>query len=145
MLVKRRTPATCFKPGPDPRRNLGGKPIKKFAQLREQMQNDLVEAAPINISQPLGLPPGSTWGQCISRRALRMAAKGDVQCMRLVHDVVDLQVSLRVNVSNEASEKEMQELRQMFKAKVQEEAELLAAPKPLDIVPVKEHTSEPVG
>jgi len=109
------------------------------------MQHDLVEAAPINISQPLGLPPDATWGECISRRALRMAAKGDVQCMRLVHDVVDLQVALRVNVNSEASEKEMQELRVMFRAKVEEEARLLSAPQTIDVVSVKEQTSEPVG
>lgn len=126
-----------FKPGYDERRNIGGRPLQKYAQLREQMQHDLTESAPNHIAKPLGLPEGATWAECVSRRCLKMAALGDVQCMRLVHDVVDLQVALRVNVNSEASEKEMQELRAMFRAKVQEEAELLAAPKPLDIVPVE--------
>jgi hypothetical protein len=126
-----------FKKGFDPRRNIGGRPIKKYRQLAAAMANDLTEAAPNHIAAALHLPEGSTWAECISRRALKMAAQGDIQAMRLIHDCVDLQTSLKVTVNAEASEKEMAELRAMFRAKVEEEAQRIVSPQLLDIVPVE--------
>jgi hypothetical protein len=132
-----------FKPGQSG--NPGGRPIKKYRQLAPLMANDLTEAAPNHIALALALPPGATWGQCISRRALKMAALGDIQAMRLIHDCVDLQTSLRVTVNAEASERELAELRSMFKAKVEEEAQRMASPQTLDIVPVEVKTEEAIS
>ena len=110
--------------------------MKKFRQLREYMALDLTSAAPKSYTDPLQLPDGATWGQVISQRCVRMAAKGDMQAMRLIHDTVDLQTSLTVNVNAEATEREIIELRAMFRAKVEEAAAAQAQlANVIDVVP----------
>jgi hypothetical protein len=145
---KKELPKGCvpFKRGYDPRRNPGGKLLKIHRMLSSAMAEGLTEVAPDRIAAHLGLPAGSTWGHCIARRAIRCAVQGDIQAMKLIHDCTDLQTSVRVHVNAEASEKEMEELRAMFKAKVQEEAARLQLPASESIdVQVEEVKHEPVG
>jgi hypothetical protein len=71
----------------DHRRNAGGKPFIKIHQrLSKIVADQLDERAPADVVQGLGLAPESSYGTCISRCAVEMAARGDLGAARFVFE-----------------------------------------------------------
>lgn len=105
------------------------------------MADELDSEAPAYISEPLGLPEGSSFARSIARCSVLQASQGDISSARFVFECVEMAKTLNVHLNAEISEKEMVELRQMFRAKVAEEAERLTG----NVVDIESTPSEPVS
>lgn len=93
---KKNPPRTAFAPGNEHRfekgvsGNPGGKPKGQTRLLSKAMRVQLAWRAPDEVAIQLGLPPGSSWAQCISMRLIRLAIRdADVSAIRALLEATE--------------------------------------------------------
>jgi hypothetical protein len=101
---KRRAPSTAysrqhpsphaFKPGESG--NPGGKPRLMDHLLSQKLRVALCDRAPDAVCEALALPHHSSWAQCIARKLIYMAVRGDLQAMREIREATE---GLKVHAS----------------------------------------------
>jgi hypothetical protein len=92
-LKSRRKPgsknATSFKPGnphrfqPGTSGNPVGKP-KEHRLLSRSLRSLLSDRAPSEVTKALGLPVSASWAQCLARRLVHQAVRGDLDAVKLI-------------------------------------------------------------
>lgn len=94
---KRRPPSTAYskeRPSPhafkagQPSANPGGKP-RHHRLLSRTARADVARRAPNEVARALGLPCGSSWGQCLIRSLLRAGVRGDLTAARLLFEYTE--------------------------------------------------------
>jgi hypothetical protein len=84
---KRNPPRTAFKKGgPNPHAfvagngspNPGGKPRTSDHLLSKSLRVALADHAPDEVCKAMNLPPHSSWSQCLARKLIYMAIRGDL-------------------------------------------------------------------
>jgi hypothetical protein len=84
----------AFKPGESG--NPGGKPRNVDQLLSKTLRVALCDRAPDEVAEGFHLPRGASWAQCLTRRLLIMAVRGDLQAMREIREATE---GLKVHAS----------------------------------------------
>jgi hypothetical protein len=90
---KKNPPRTAFRKGaPNPHAFSkgqsgcpGGKPKNVDQLLSRSLRVALCDRAPNEMAEGFHLPHGASWAQCIARRILIMAVRGDLEAVKLIH------------------------------------------------------------
>jgi len=77
----------AFKPGQSG--NPGGKPRLVDHLLSKTLRVALCDRAPDEVAKGFSLPSGSSWAQCIARKLIYMAVRGDLQAMREIREATE--------------------------------------------------------
>jgi hypothetical protein len=92
---KKPAPRSAFKPGnphafkPGESGNPGGKPRLVDHLLSKTLRVALCDRAPDELAKSFALPSGSSWAQCIARKLIYMAVRGDLQAMREIREATE--------------------------------------------------------
>ncbi len=84
---KHGAPSNAFMPGntmgfrPGESGNVGGKPHHMDALLSRSLRIALADRAPDEVCKALGLQAHASWAQCLSRKLIYMAVRGDLQAL----------------------------------------------------------------
>jgi hypothetical protein len=76
-----------FKPGESG--NVGGKPHHMDALLSRSLRIALADRAPDEVCKALGLPAHASWAQCLARKLIVMAIRGDFAAMREIREATE--------------------------------------------------------
>jgi hypothetical protein len=77
-----------FQPGagsPNP----GGKPHHADALLSRSLRVILADHAPDDVCKAMGLPTHASWSQCIARKLIYMAVRGDLQAIGEIRSLTE--------------------------------------------------------
>jgi hypothetical protein len=127
-----------FQPGPDPRRLEG--PRKPFIKIRQRLSvitaERLSEPAPDDLCALVRLPPGTSCARVVVEALFLEAAQGDVAAANSLFEFTEAARVLQVNVFGSITEQRMEELRQQYRAHVEQEARRLGAGTPtIEVAP----------
>ncbi len=95
---KKNPPRTAFKKGgPNPHAfvagngspNPGGKPRLVDHLLSKSLRVALCDRAPDEVAKSFNLPSGASWAQCIARKLIYMAVRGDLQACREIREATE--------------------------------------------------------
>jgi hypothetical protein len=95
---KKNPPRTAFKKGgPNPHAfvagngssNSGGKPRQRDHLLSKTLCIALADRAPDAVTDGMNLPRGSSWSQCLVRRLIIMAVRGDLQAIKEIREATE--------------------------------------------------------
>lgn len=76
----------AFQPGQSG--NPGGHP-RNHRLLSKTARADIARRAPSDVCRALGLPMGSSWGQCLIRSLIRMGVRGDLGAMQTLIELTE--------------------------------------------------------
>jgi hypothetical protein len=95
-LRKKTAPRSAFKPGnphvfkPGQSGNPGGRPKGSESRLiSKALLAYLGDRAPNEVATACGLPFGASWAQCMAKRLITLALRGDVSAMREVREATE--------------------------------------------------------
>lgn len=92
-----------FKSGKDWKGNAGGRPKKK--PITERYMADLEREAPDNVCHKLGLPCGSTFGDCATRATLLRSVVGkDVGHIKEIREAIEGKAAQSITMKHDVTD-----------------------------------------